>query len=389
MADDTASGETHRSGSTVGSTAPSQRVLVASGYTGHHLPYLRLIWQQASASGLKVVAALPSAAKESKELALHLAPTQQNLELVFVDDPVSPKSTAQLAREVGASQVIVPNGDRFMMKLAIAPLLPRGITYTTLIMQDPRWEIGATRKLHLKARLKLTLAFCASARRRVKVVWLRGPGYRGSSTERYVNDPVIPGSGDGASRVSRELAALDPEKYWFAMIGVTNWWKNPELVLDALAEVASDKVGLLIAGPISPSLAPAIMQQVDQLQASGITVVVLDTHITNGEMNDAVRAADCVVVAYSTHAPPSSIGKVGAYGSRVIVAGSKTLQAHAEFLSDRAIRCDLNKRSIAAAMRSAISSPPTTGRLSVPDHFASVLLNNGRKDEPEQQRNPG
>lgn len=384
---DSASRESGRSRSNLAGV--SRRVLVASGYTGHHLPYLRLIWQHASETGLEVVAVLPREAENSNELALHLGDAKQDLDFVFVDEPSSPKSLARLARRFGASHVVVPNGDRFTMKLAIAGRLPTGITYTTVIMQDPRWEIAASRRLHLRARLKLMLALLASRRARVRVVWLRGPGYGGTLGERYVNDPVIPGCAGPDSRIGRQLAELKPGKYWFAMVGVTNWWKNPEMVLDALAEIPADDLGLIIAGPISPSLAPAIIERTGRLADSGVTVVVLDSHITNGEMNDAVRAADCVVVAYSTHAPPSSIGKVGAYGGRVIVAGSKSLQAHAAFLGDIAIRCDLETQSLAAAMRYAISSRPVASRPSMPTHFASVLLGDDSEDPWIQDRTAG
>lgn len=359
---------------TSGQAPPERTVLVASGYTGHDLPYLRLIWEDASNCDVRLVFALMEAGRDAREFDLHLGDIKDNLEIYWLDKPISPKWMARLASDVGAAHVLIPNGDRFMARLAIGPRRWRHLTFTTLVMQDPRWEISALSGVHAKGRVKLMLAQLCSRRPNVRVVWLRGPGYDQVSSELFVNDPVIPGAAGHDSEVAHALEALDRDRYWFAMIGVTNWWKNPSVVLEALRALPSDRAGLLIAGPIAPDSAAEVAAGIVRIGAGGAEVVVLDRHLSNGEMNDVVRSVDCVVVAYSTHAPASTIGKVGAYGSRVIVAGSESLRSHADFLGELAIQCDLDAGSIAAAMRLAMSTHPSGNRPTVLERFTSVLL---------------
>lgn len=67
--------------------------------------------------------------------------------------------------------------------------------------------------------------------------------------------------------------------------------------------------------------------------ALGVKVVRHHVHMTNYEMNVALAALDCIVLAYSTTAPNSTMAKASALGVKVVAAGPPSFRRFAKELT--------------------------------------------------------
>lgn len=337
--------------------------------------YTAVLAQAALGRGDAVTLAMPPGSQDTADFRTHLSHLQGRVKFVELPERVSVRYLSKL-RQNQFSLIVVPNGDRLAMSLGLRPLLRRGSTLSLLVMSDPRLAPAKSFGRLSKLWLKLALIKAAERKRGIEIAWLRGPGAAVSVSERVALDPVI---------VEQDLDIIDAEikaslgglsgRYWFGVTGVISPWKNLPLVLTAFEELSDPDSGLLIAGPIAPEVKRSIQLQIERLVEKGASVVVIDRLLTNAEMNLVIRFLDAVVLAYSTHAPNSTLGKAAALGTRVIAAGSDAFLSHARRAEVGALTSALTVRELRRSMNEALQLPRPRKRSDLGiQQFSDTLL---------------
>ena len=114
------------------------------------------------------------------------------------------------------------------------------------------------------------------------------------------------------------------------------------------------EAGLLIAGKIDPVLRPEIESAAAASVDSGRPVVIIDRILSDVELDAAVAAVNCLMLAHSNEGPSGLLGKAACGGTRVIAAGAKSLKSDIEELPELGDWTELNEESLGAAMQASL-----------------------------------
>lgn len=312
-------------------------LIVEPGHSGHLYVYVKLLAEWAKSQGLNPVLLLREEGRGSPEHSTHLSAVIQEVE-VHYKSAISLKDVKATAERVGAAHIVIPHGDPFVGQ-ALKMLRWDGTPKTTLlIMRDPRWEHPGSIRRRIRLIAKLAAIRLLSMRRQVEIVWLRAPCFAQTARERAAPDPVLvprdhTAVHTGAAHVRGRLGMTD-DVFWFGMVGSLTPRKNLSLVvasLEALSHLKPKAFGFALIGPQHSSM-PDSPQDIEALARNLPFPMVIDNRVlTNDELNEAVATLDCLVMAYSSEAPNSTLAKSVALGVRVAAAGSTTL---AGFVSD-------------------------------------------------------
>ncbi|MGR0159129.1 hypothetical protein [Paenarthrobacter nitroguajacolicus] len=112
--------------------------------------------------------------------------------------------------------------------------------------------------------------------------------------------------------------------------------------------------GLLIAGKIDPALRPEIESAAATSVAAGKPVVIVDRILSDIELDAAVAAVNCLMLAHSNEGPSGLLGKAACCGTRVIAAGAKSLKSDIEDMPRLGDWTELNEESLGAAMQESL-----------------------------------
>lgn len=309
----------------------SRVLIVEPRSSGHLLIFVRELVLEARRLGFEPIVALGAGVRRSDEFSLHLS------DLVFqiaeFDRELSPRLLRALRSQLQIDSVIVPNGDELVSRAL--GFWRVGAPTTVLIMRDPQWELrsaGFLRRLKLLAKNAL-IAF-AQRRSGVRVVWLRSFGYAGSKD--HVIDPFIsehtPEQVMARGSLMRQSLGLDEDVFWFVITGAISMRKNVALVIESLRRVQElhpdRKIGLCIAGPVTEGRED-VYEQIQRARDLGAIIKLHDRRLRNAEMNEAIVAADAVVMAYSSHSPNSTMLKARVLGVPIVVAGPPSVRSFA------------------------------------------------------------
>ncbi|WP_392544710.1 hypothetical protein [Oryzobacter telluris] len=339
--------------------------------------YLALLARHAVDEGHDVICLISDEGREAIEFERHLRPVG-GISVTSVPSPLLLRNIVAVSAENQSDVVVIPNGDVFVTDVAREGWAGRGVL-RLLVMRDPRWERPASLIRRLRLRTKSALIRVAASRG-AEVVWLRQPGYSGP--EVHVNDPVII-DGDVAGVVTRghalrQALSMGTETFWFGMTGAISPHKNLDLVLHALAAVqrrGPDRpFGFALIGPLSESLGQREDEIIAALDALPFPTRRRSGVMTNEEMNAAVAAVDCVIMAYSTSSPNSTLGKAVALGTLVAAAGDGSI---ATFVSDLGMgpTAALTVDGLAALLAERLtSSKPHPREDILLDQFCGILV---------------
>jgi hypothetical protein len=104
-------------------------------------------------------------------------------------------------------------------------------------------------------------------------------------------------------------------------------------------------------------------------------VVVVDRMLEDVELDSAIAAVDCVVLAHSNEGPSGIFGKAVMSGTRLIASGASSLRQDAQAVATHATWTPLSADAIARAMGDAAAADRPAA---VPDmgtaRFTSALL---------------
>jgi hypothetical protein len=234
--------------------------------------------------------------------------------------------TRRAARATAADLVLVPEGDFFLMQLAVQRPWDLPADLVGLVMRDPR--VFATPGVAGRSRAWLKGRLLARAERMPRVRILRLGGQAGGSDSSWIKDPTLFAPSDSLVDELRSSLGLHAGTFWFSVLGAITSRKNVPLVADALVEVARDVpgVGFILAGPCEPAARADAEPNLARLSAAGVPVRVLDRVLTDGEIDALVVLSDAVVIAHSNEGPSAILAKAMVGGTRFLVAGARSLK---------------------------------------------------------------
>lgn len=350
-------------------------LIVAQDYEGHRLIYVRLLVMALLERGETPVIALTDHGRKSDEFKLNCADLQDHCEVAELPRlPVSPSSVYGIAREHYCTRVILPDGDRFAMRQALAPPR-RGLHTVLLVMQDPSWCISSSPTHRIKMRAKAFLLQRAEQKPGTTILYLSDHFETPvRPTQLLAPDPVLFDAADLDPATLRRDFGLAQEKFWFLIAGKISPRKNLSMVALGMLALDSREIGLFVCGSIDPEVKAAIAPLMKRLNERGISVVMDDRIQTDPELNQAIQAADCVVVAYSSDQPTSMMAKSVRAGRRIVVAGSPSLRHWAGNLGIQLVG-RLEQEEINNLMASAVRLPPPAPRTDLGhSRFIEALL---------------
>lgn len=348
--------------------------------SGHRLVYVRLVLQYALRNGLAVSLAIPPTVRASKEFAEHIGSLSERVALISVPEAASLKYLVRLARENRLGHVLVLDGDKYLTE-ASTSLRSSSIDSTLLIMRDPAWESSGSPMRRLRAFGKHSAIALVRKRRTPRLVLLREPSTQTSAIRDSAMDPLIL---DGErtqiledAYAFRRTHGLDSTTFWFGIVGALTERKNVPLVASALQRVALETerpLGFALLGPSGHASSWDRTELLRHSALAGLNVANEDALLSNYEVNVRVAALDCVVVAYSTNAPNSTMAKAAGLGVRLVVAGSAQLRHFAHVTAGvEGVPLELTQltRALGAQL---LRAPPPACELAGPDDFAQAVL---------------
>ncbi|TAK70420.1 MAG: glycosyltransferase family 1 protein [Actinomycetota bacterium] len=340
---------------------------------GHRLMYAGLVVDRILADGDRPVLATTRAAIDSAAFDEFLGRSADRLRLMVTDEPVG-QCVALLNSIVDAvtpDLMVVPDGDRVAVALAMRGGWHRRADLTLLIMRPGPAGHGPASWLRNVLKRTLLLSLRRSSPR-CRVLRL-APGTAPAVDDFAVRDPITYRATATQIDELRKEWGLDSDRYWYAVVGAIGPRKNVPLILAALADQPAG-IGLLLAGRVEPGIVPADRAAATTFERDGGKLVVVDRFLSDAEVDAAVGAVDCVVLAHSNDGSSGLLGKAAAGGTTVVAAGASVLIAAVESLGLGATS-GLTVRGLAAALRSAqrLSVEPHTD-LGSPAEFATTLL---------------
>lgn len=345
-------------------------LILGQNHHGHRLMYVRLLAQAVLERGDRPVLALTSAGIGSREYELHLEPVADRCVITRLKTaPLSSSSIRSLAEVHQCGRVLVPDGDRFAVRLGVTGWRCH-TKVVVLVTQDPRWNTD--RRLTRRARLAVKSLVLTRTQRlpRTRLLYLSDHSPAGRQARPSVApDPVLFDATDDPAELRRRLG-LDQHRFWFLVAGHISARKNLPLVIRSLFPLAARGVGLFVHGEIEAAVREEISPLLGLSEELGVPVVIDDSVHTDHEINTAIQAADCVVVAYSSDQPTSMMAKGVRAGRHVVVAGSPWLRTWARNLGI-GLTGTLDQDSLCGLFAGAIKTAKPTPRLDL-DHTAFV-----------------
>ncbi|MDQ4054998.1 MAG: glycosyltransferase [Actinomycetota bacterium] len=355
---------------------PRRRTLVVElDGRGHRFYLVRVVVEAALARGDSVTLLTKDHPETREHLLVHLGHLLESVELQEVVDPTW-SNVERTADAVGATTTVVPEADGYL-----AALLrrrgwrgPGGLSLLIMRAQVPR--AGGLVRWALRNALKVVIMSLIALLPRVRFRVLRSPLWRGRSVWGPAYDPVGLTSTPEEVEKLRSDWTLHGDHYWFGVLGALTPNKNLPMVVAAVCRVAQqDRVALLVAGKMSEEVEADLPQLRMQLDRAGVETRIVNRVLHDVELDAALTAVDCLVLAYGHHGPSGTLGKAMAAGTRIVAAGSSVLRQDCDAAPDAAEWCRLEPAQLTQALlRAARAGSPAPASLSGEPEFANELL---------------
>lgn len=342
--------------------------------SGHRLAYVSILAEEALARGHTVHVALPPGARESAEFQTHIAGLAIRIELHSISD-FGLQSLATLSSNLGVSRTVVTDGDALALQLAKRGRWHGHGRLSVLIMRETAQKSDFWPVYWTKNGIKKVITLRAALVSQVDLAVLKSATWSGSTRMRVAVDPVQLSCSVSDVEAVRTDWNMDETRYWFAVLGAITSRKNVPLLAKGLARMGGPNIGLLVAGKIDPAIRKQIDIALSELTVSGTSAVVLDRTLSDIELDAAVTAADCLLLAHSNEGPSGLLGKAACAGTRVLAAGARSLRLDTQALDGLAEWTELEEDAIAAAMTRAVHSELSEASISTgAQSFLKALL---------------
>lgn len=342
--------------------------------SGHRLAYVRILAEEALARGHTVHIALPPGAPESAEFQTHIADLAVRIAFHSISD-FRLQSLASLSSKLGVSRTVVTDGDALALQLAKRGRWHGPGRLSVLIMRETAQKSDFWLVYWTKNRIKKIITLRAALVSQVDLAVLKSATWSGRSKMRVAVDPVHLSCSVSDVKDVRNDWNMDESKYWFAVLGAITDRKNVPLLAKSLASIGGPSIGLVVAGKIDPAIRQQVGIALSELKVSGTSAVVLDRTLSDIELDAAVTAADCLLLAHSNEGPSGLLGKAACAGTRVLAAGARSLRLDTQALNGLAEWTELEEDAIAAAMTRAVHSEASEASISAGSQsFVKALL---------------
>lgn len=355
--------------------SPVPKVLLVEGnVSGHRLSYVKLLTAEAISRGHSVHLATSPGASSTQEFTAHLGDCVKEITVSEHSD-LGIRAIEQLSIQLGASRTVISDGDAFALALARGGRWRGRSRLSLLIMRESAQPDKYPLRGLAKQLAKRAVILRVRNIPRVDLAVLKSATWSGRSRTKVALDPVEIQCTETDVIGIRESWNLDNTRYWFAVLGAITERKNVPLLLQCLSALPPGRCGLLIAGRIDPVIRDIIQSTTEALSTLETPVVVVDRILSDRELDAAVTAADCLLLAHSNEGPSGLLGKAASAGTRLIAAGANSLRKDIQTLGPAAEWTKLSTQEISKAMRRAIHSAtplPKTGNST--KSFADALL---------------
>lgn len=341
---------------------------------GHRLAYVRLLAEEALRRSNGVHIVLPPQAPASIEFETHLAHLRGQVELHIMED-FSFINLVALSKRLGATRTVVTDGDALALQV-----VKRGGWFgagrlSLLIMREFAQGESSRAKLWVKNWAKRFVYRCAASCRSVDLAVLKSALWAGKSSFRVALDPAWLSCTSLDVEDIRSKWELDDSIYWFAVLGAITDRKNVPLVVQSLASLPGANIGLVVAGKIDPSVRKAIYESALLMSTGGKTAKVFDGVLTDTDLDAAVSAVDCLVLAHSNEGPSGLLAKAAIAGTNIVAAGATSLQEDVVAFGEAAQWCPLQSDSLAQALSNAMAmGQRSVSRSGTTSSFLDALL---------------
>lgn len=345
-------------------------LLWAPNPAGHRLYYIGLLARHATLLGLSVTIATQHSAEFEENAELHLASLGPAVQYLFVSD-TSLAGIQEAARRTRATLVLAPDGDQVAWDILRSGRWKSDVPIRLLVMR-PSGQSGVRTRKFTSSIVKLAARNTLSLFPRVSVFTLAS-SLTPTSPKGTAPDPVSSSSTEKSSREFRLKHGLTKERYWFAVVGALDERKNVAMVADAISRLGQP-AGLMFIGKMSPEVRAQSDQFFERLRECKVGVITIDRLLTNDEVDDAIHAADCVVLAHSNEGSSGVLGKAAASGTRVIASGARSLRKDSAYAPALCAWVPLKVDRIAAEAAAAMTKTRPAALQLDSDQFAASLL---------------
>lgn len=350
-------------------------VVLETNGRGHRLMYVARLAERLGDQ--RWVWVTSRAAAEGAEATVHLGQAPPPLATVFVESDASPssrlRSALRTARDTGAAQVLIPDGDRYVPALIATALLGglRRLQVSLLLMRTlPEAGLRAT----AKRAGKLILANLLELIPKLHIGRLVGSDGVGPQAPwlrriREVPDAVVP----YPKEVWEDLEAIVPAEAFVVLVaGVVDRRKNVAAVYQGVHLFGRDAV-LVVAGRMEEGVRAeleGIKSSFGRGAAPGL--VIIPRTLEDGELFSLIRRADVLVLMYDNDGPSGLLAIAQRTGTRVLANDLPQL-ADAVARSGLGTTCRPVPSSIAEALADLCGFVPEVG-VGQEDKFAEKLL---------------
>lgn len=353
----------------------ARTLIVELNGSGHRFYYVRLIAERGLARGQQVTVLTNDADRTGELLELHLGRIRDDIEVITLANPSWP-DVERIARDLDATVTIVPEADGHLVPL-VRHRGWRGPGRLSLqVMRASAVRAAGFLRWIAATAVKTAAMLVLLAMPRIEVHVLRSGLWRGRSLWKPSRDPVSFVAGPADVARIRADWGLDETRTWFGVIGSVTVNKHVPLVADALVRLGDGAhYGLLVAGAVAPPVAPEIPLVRERLERIGCEFRLVDRSMDDVELDAAMAAIDCLVLAYKHRGPSGTFAKALAAGTRVLAAGSPTLKRDCAAAPDATEWTPMDEASIAAGMsRARAAGRPEARQIATEDEFAAALL---------------
>ena len=337
-------------------------LIVEPNERGHRLYYVRLLIEECYSKGQKAIVLTTKAVVESGQWRVHIGDLGPALAISSLGR-FTLRHIADVAARERAEITVLPEADRYLPSLFIRGWTGPG-KLNLLVMRSVA-QPGSTRPWLRPAKTALKIALILGLRLHgnIEAFVLRSPLVARNGPLRWLPEPVtLASSPEQIGAIRRNLERFG-RRYWFGVVGSTTARKNLPLIIRALPHQAD--TGIVIAGSVAPEVAATVAPLLENFQAHGGAVVRIPGTLTDADFDSVIGAVDCIVAAHSNEGPSAVVLKAAVSGSRLVLAGAKSLRQDAIHLGDQATWSPLEIDALSQALREARESP----MLSCPPRF--------------------
>lgn len=349
------------------------QVIIAQGFRGHRLMYVRLLAEAVLGEGRHPLLLLPSGVREQPEFAVHLRDIETSVSLRETDDWTL-QNVRRFVEDGSVHPTVFSEGDPWVRSIAWrAGAWPGGIS---LLQMRGRGQSRRSVQRAAQTLAKSLLRWLVSARSGVSVYVLVSA--TASKLRRNdVPDPVsvvASPARSAALRASWYRSSGQRVSTWAGIVGGIGSRKNVELVAQALA-CTSAPIGLVLAGSAEVDEL-LIAEWVRPLSESGRFVVRNAQSLSEEDFDSTISALDCVVLAHSNEGPSGILAKAFVMGTPVVASGAVSLRADIHSLGTQAEWVPLDRKALAQAIDRAVLKVHVGVSTPDADAFATKLINN-------------